>query len=63
MNCAILLMNHKYLPYQFTVLLRLLKARKSVSSLKSTSKDENKIVLEYQIENCIGSMKFVTEDT
>lgn len=63
MNCVILLMSHKYLPYQFTVLVSLLKARKSVSSLKATSNDENEIVLEYQIENCIGSMKFVTENT
>lgn len=63
MNCVILLMRHKYLPYQFTVLVSLLKARKSVSSLKATSNDKNEIVLEYQIENCIGSMKFVTENT
>jgi len=63
MDCVILLTSCKYLPHQFTILVRELKARRNVSSLKSTNDEENKIIVEHQIENCIGSMKFVTENT
>lgn len=64
MNCVVLPVSHKYLSLWFTMLLGELKARKkNVSSFKSKSNDVNKIILEYWIEKCIESAKFVIENT
>lgn len=62
MNCVVLLVSHKYLSLWFTIVARGLKG-KNVSFFKSKNNSENKITLEYLIIKCIGSVKFVTENT